>query len=123
MSEKLSKYMASFDYFHKTLIVLSVTTGGISTIYFTNVIGVPVEITRVSFSLVFYLTTGIIKKLLKVITNEIKKHNNIVMQARTKLNIIETLISQEVKDLEISHDQFKNSKSRKNGRKYNKNKN
>ena len=30
MGKRLSKYIASFDYFDKTLIVLSVTTGTIS---------------------------------------------------------------------------------------------
>ena len=30
MSKRLSKYIASFDYFDKSLIVLSVTTGSIS---------------------------------------------------------------------------------------------
>ena len=30
MSKILSKYIASFDYFDKTLVVLSVTTGSIS---------------------------------------------------------------------------------------------
>ena len=32
MSEKLSKYIAAFDYVDKTLIVLSATSGGISII-------------------------------------------------------------------------------------------
>ena len=41
MSKKLSKYIAAFDYFGKILIVLFVTSGGISIIPFTSVIGVP----------------------------------------------------------------------------------
>ena len=32
MSKRLSKYIASFDYFDKLLIVLSVTTGNISVV-------------------------------------------------------------------------------------------
>ena len=65
-SQKLSKYIAAFDYFVKTLIVLSAASAGISIIYFTSVIGVPVGIASASFSLIFSLTTGIIKKLLKM---------------------------------------------------------
>ena len=61
MSQRLRKYIAAFDYFDKTLIVLSATSGGISTISFTSIIGVPVGISRASFNLVFSLTTGIIK--------------------------------------------------------------
>ena len=63
MSKKLSKYIAAFDYIDKTLIVLSATSGGISIISFTSVIGVPAGLASASFTLVFSLTTGIIKKL------------------------------------------------------------
>ena len=41
MSKRLSKYIASFDYFDKSLIVLSVTTGNISIASFATVIGAP----------------------------------------------------------------------------------
>ena len=57
MSKKLSKYISAFDYFDKALIVLSATSGGISIISFTSVIGVPVGIASASFSLTFSLTT------------------------------------------------------------------
>ena len=52
-SKKVSKYIATFDHLYKTLIVLSATSGGISIISFTSVIGVPVGIASASFSLVF----------------------------------------------------------------------
>ena len=61
MSNKLSKYISAFDYFDRTLIVLSATSGETSTISLTSVIEVPVEIASASFSLVFSLTTKIIK--------------------------------------------------------------
>ena len=70
MSKKLSKYIAAFDYFDKTLIVLSATSGGISIISFVSVIGAPVGIASASFSLVFSLTTGIVKKLLVITRNK-----------------------------------------------------
>ena len=47
MSKRLSKYIASFDYFDKSLIVLSVTTDSISIASFTAVIGARVRITSV----------------------------------------------------------------------------
>ena len=65
MSKKLSKYVAAFRYIDKTLIVLSATSGGISIISFTSVVGVPAGLASASFTLIFSLTTGIIKKLLK----------------------------------------------------------
>ena len=53
------------------------------------------------------LATGIIKKLLSITRNKTKKHNKIVMLAKSKLNGIETLISQALIYLEISHEEFK----------------
>ena len=66
MSKKQSKYIAAFDYFDKTLIVLSATVGGISIISFTIVIGVPAGLASARFTLIFSLTTEFIKKLLKI---------------------------------------------------------
>ena len=60
-SKKLSKYVAAFDYIDKILIVLSATTGGVSIISFTSIIGAPVGIASASFTLIFSLTTGIVK--------------------------------------------------------------
>ena len=72
MSKRLSKYIASFDYFDKSLIVLSVTTGSISIASFATVVGAPVGMRSVSFSLAFSITTGIVKKLLKTTKNKKK---------------------------------------------------
>ena len=107
MNKRFSKYIAFFDYFDKSLIVLSSASGRISIISFTSVIGVSEGIARASFSLVFSLTTRIIEKLLKISRNKKKKHNKIVVLAKSKLNSIETLISQALIDLEISHEEFK----------------
>ena len=57
MNKRLSNYNASFDYYDKSLIVLSVTTGSISIALF--VIGAPAGITRAIFSLAFSICTGI----------------------------------------------------------------
>ena len=66
MSKKQSKYIADFDYFNKTLIVLSATVGGISIISFKIVAGVPAGLASARFTLIFSLTTEFIKKLLKI---------------------------------------------------------
>ena len=93
MSEKLSKYISFFDYFDKSLIVLSVTSGGVSIVSFATAIGAPIGITSASLSLAFSLCTGLVKKLLKATRNEKKKHNKIIMLARSKLNSIAGKIS------------------------------
>ena len=62
MSEKRNKYIAFFDYFDKSLIVLSATSSSISTASFAAVIGAPVGIASASFSLAFSTSLGIGKK-------------------------------------------------------------
>ena len=106
MSKRLSKYIASFDYFDKSLIVLSVTTGSISIASFATVIGAPVGMMSASCSLAFSITTGFVKKFMKTIRNKKKKHNKIVMLARSKLNSIESKISEALINNEISHQDF-----------------
>ena len=59
MSKRLGKYITSFDYFDKSLIALSLTTGSISIASFATVIGVPVGITSTSFA--FSICIGIVK--------------------------------------------------------------
>ena len=68
---------------------------------FTSIIGAPVGIESASFTLIFSLTTGIVKKLLNITRKKKKKHDKILMLAKSKLNSIETLISQALIDLEF----------------------
>ena len=104
-SKKLSKYVAAFDYIDKILIVLSATTGGVSICSFTSIVGAPVGIASANFTLFFSLKTGIVKKLLSITRNK-KKHDKILMLAKSKLNSIETLVLQALIDMEISHEEF-----------------
>ena len=105
-SQKLNKYVTTFDYIDKILIVLSATSSGVSIISFTSIIGAPVGIASASLTLIFSLTTGIVKKLLNITRNKKKKHDKIFMLAKSKLNSIETLISQALIDLDIGHEEF-----------------
>ena len=73
MSKRLSKYIASFDYYDKSLIGFSVTTGSISIASFPNVIGAPVRMVSASFSLAFSISAEIIKNILKTTRNKKKK--------------------------------------------------
>ena len=63
MGERLNKCIAPFDYFGKSLIVLSVTDGSISIASFATVIGAPVGIASASFSLAFLMSTEIMEIL------------------------------------------------------------
>ena len=63
-SKKLDKYVTTFDYIDKILIVSNATSSGVSIISFTSIIGAPIGIASAGRTLIFSLTTGIIKKLL-----------------------------------------------------------
>ena len=65
-SKKLSKYVKIFEDKDKILIVLNTATGGISIISFKTVVGTPTGIAGASFTIIFSLRTGIIKKLLNI---------------------------------------------------------
>ena len=105
-SKKLSKYVAVFDYIDQALIVLSATSGGVSIISFTTIVGAPVGITSASPTLFFSLSTGKMKKLLNMTRNKKRKYDKILMLAKSKLNSIETSISQILIDMYISHEEF-----------------
>ena len=116
-SKNLSKDVTTFDYIEKVLILLSATSDGISIISLTSIVGAPVGIASASFTLIFSLKTGIIKKLLSITRNKKKKHYKILMLARSKLNSIETLVSQALIDIEISREDFVTILGEKNKRK------
>ena len=63
----------------------------------------PAGIESVSLSLTFSLSTGLVKKFLKTTRNKKKKHNKIVM-FRSKLNCIESKLSEILMNNEISHE-------------------
>ena len=65
MSKRLSKYIASFDYFDKFLIILSAKSGSVSIASFATVIGTPVGIASASLSLALSLSTRLVKKLIE----------------------------------------------------------
>ena len=106
MRKKVCKYIAFFDYFDKSVIVLSVTIGSISIASFATVIGAPVGMMSENCNLAFPITTRFVKKVLKRTRNKKKKHNKIVMLAKSKLNSIESKISEALINNEISHEDF-----------------
>ena len=73
ISKRRTKYIDSFDYFDKSLIVLSVTTGSIYIASYATVIGALVGMASASFSLAFSISTRIVKKMLKTTKNKKKK--------------------------------------------------
>ena len=72
ISKNISKYIASLNYFDKSLNVLSILAGKISIASFATVIGAPAGIIGASCGLTFSITSGFVKKFLKTIRNKKK---------------------------------------------------
>ena len=92
--KKISKYIVAFNYADKLFITLSASFGTLSIVSHATIGGIPVGIAGASLTLTFTVTTGVVKKLLNITRKKKKKHNKIIALARSKLNTIETLISQ-----------------------------
>ena len=90
----MNKYVTIFNYIDKILIVLSAASGAVSIISFSSVIGAPAGIPSASFTLIFSLATGRVKKLLDITRKKKKRHDKILMLAKSKFSSIDTLISQ-----------------------------
>ena len=105
LTNKLSKYLTAFDYSNKILnLALTVFSG---TNVFSNVnnkqlLGLITSVFSLSFSLFF----GIIIKLQQETKLRKKKHNKLMYLAKNKLDCIEMLISNSIRDGIISHDEF-----------------
>ena len=67
INKNISKYIASLDYFDKSLNILSILSGSISIASFPSVIGAPAGIIGASCGLTFSITSGFVKKFLKTI--------------------------------------------------------
>ena len=104
--KKISKYIVAFDYADKLFITLSASFGTLSIASHATIVGIPVGIAGASLTLIFTVTTGVVKKLLNITRKKKKKHNKIFALARSKLNIIEALISRGLTDFDISHEEF-----------------
>ena len=105
-SQKFKKYITAFDYMDKILVVLSATTGGVSIMSFSSVIGAPAGIASASFTLIFSLATGIVKKLLDITRKKRRKYDKILILVKSKFSSIYTLISQALIDMDIGQEEF-----------------
>ena len=104
--KKISKYIVAFDYAEKLFITLSASFGTLSIVSHATVVRIPVGIAGASLTVIFTVTTGVVKKILNITRKKKKKHNKTITLAKNKLNIIETLISQALIDFDLSHEEF-----------------
>ena len=72
--KKLSKYIVAFDYADKLFITLFASFGTLSIASYATVVGIPVGIAGASLTLIFTVTTGVVKTLLNITRKKKKKH-------------------------------------------------
>ena len=112
--KKLNKYLVSFDYLDKIFITLSASFSTLSIASYASVLGLPVGIAGSSLTLIFTIGTGINKSLLRVTKKRKKKHNKMIALAKSKLNMIDALLSSALNDSKVSHEEFTNIITEKN---------
>ena len=79
--KKISKYIVAFDYADKLFITLSASFGTLSTVSHATIVKIPVGIAGTSLTLLFTVTTGVVKKLLNITRKKKKKHNKTISLA------------------------------------------
>ena len=94
------------NYIDYLLIVISTITVCVSISAFASLVSIPIGITSSAIGLKICAITAGIKKYKSIIKKKKKKHDKIVLLAKSKLNSIEVLISKALIDSNISHDEF-----------------
>ena len=106
MSNKYKKVFTTLNYIRHFLILASAVTGCISISAFAFMIGILIGITSSATGLKIFAITAGIKKYKSIDKKKKKKHEKIVLLAKTKLKSIGFLISKALIDLSIIHDEF-----------------
>ena len=100
------KVCMSLSYTEHLLILASTVTGCVSISDFTSLVRIPVVIASSPAAIKNCVITAEIKKYNSIINKYKKKHDKIVLLAKTKLNTIEVLISKVLINSSISYEEF-----------------
>ena len=104
MSKKHKNVCTTLNYIEHFLILGSSITGYISISAFVSLGGIPIGIT--SSAIAITAITVAINQYKSIIKKKKKKHDKIVLLAKSKLNSTEILIYKGLIDSVISHDEF-----------------
>ena len=83
--KKTSKYIVAFDYSDKLFITLSASFGTLSIASYATVVGILAGIAGASLTLIFTVTTGVVKTLLNITRKNKKKHSKITHEEFSKI--------------------------------------
>ena len=93
----------TLNYIENFLILGSTIADCISISAFTSLVGIPI-VASSAMGLKIYTITAAIKKYKSIFKKKKKKHDKIVLLAKSKLNSIEVLLPKALIDSVISHD-------------------
>ena len=105
MSRKHNKVCTTLNYIESFLILAPTITRYIPISAFDYFIGIPIGITRSSIWLKICVITAGIKKYKPIIKEKKRRHDKIILLARSKLKCIEVFISKALIDSNISYDE------------------
>ena len=106
MNKKHTKVGTTFSFIERLLTLAFAVTWCVSISVFAFLAGIPFGITSTAVRIkICAITTGI-KKYELIIKKKKKKHDKIVLLAKTKLNKMEVLISWVLINSYISHDEM-----------------
>ena len=103
-SKKQKKVCTTLNYIEHFLNLTSTITGNISISTFASLFDIPIGITSSAIGLKYFTITVEIKT--SIINKKKKKHDIILLLAKSKSYSIKVLISKAVIDSVISHDEF-----------------
>ena len=106
MSKKHKKVCTTLNYMEHFLLLTSTITGCVSISSFASLVGIPIGITSSANGLKICAITAEIKKYKSIIKKKNKKHNKIVLLAKSKLNSMEVLTSNAFIESVISQGEF-----------------
>ena len=103
MSKTHKKVSTTLTYIEHFLILASTITGCVSISTFLSLVDILVEITSSAIGLNIWAIIAGIEKFKLIIKKKKKKHDKMIILAKSKLNRVQILISKALIDLNISH--------------------
>ena len=106
INKKHKKIFTTLNHIESFLILGFIINGCVSVSGFTYSVGIPIGITSSVIGLKICAITATITKFKSIIKKKKKKHDKVVLFAKSKLNSIELLITKALIDSVISHEEF-----------------
>ena len=102
----MSKYLTGFDYADKILTIFLTVSSGTNVFAHVKEEKQLLGLITSAFSLLFCLSSGVVKKLQQKTKTRKKLHNKLLYLTKNQLDCVEMLVSKSVMDEIIDHIEF-----------------